>query len=336
MIKLTGLTQRVWTLVTAFVLLATIGLSIVTAQEEESATSGNGLRITPVRQEFILAPGQSESYEIEVANISAGDVNVIAVVNDFESDDTTGQPRILVDPEDQTPFSLRQYVSIPDPFALKPGQSRKVNILVDLPEDANPGGYFGIVRFAVGIEGQDLGTIALAASVGSLLLVSVAGDVQEGMELGFIEARQTLADNTSRGGSFFESAPDKIAINLKNTGNSILKPIGRVAVKNMFGKEVASYEFNGGQLRGNVLPQSARTFEDSVSGLGRIGRYSVEANLSYGEGGGNLITAKTTFWIIPWKLLLGVLAGLALIVWFFTRGLKVYNRRIVERAKRHS
>lgn len=335
MIKFTGLTQRVWILVTAFVLLATIGLSAVVAQEE-SATSGNGLRITPVRQEFILAPGQSESYEIEVANISAGDVSVITVVNDFESDDTTGQPRILVDPEDETPFSLRQYVSLPEPFTLEPGQSRKVNISVDLPEDANPGGYFGIVRFAVGIEGQDLGTIALAASVGSLLLVSVAGDVQEGMELGFIEARQTQTDNTSRGGSFFESAPDKIAINLKNTGNSILKPIGRVAIKNMFGKEVASYEFNGGQLRGNVLPQSSRTFEDSVSGLGRIGRYSVEANLSYGEGGGNLITAKTTFWIIPWKLLLGVLAILVLLVWFFTRGLKVYNRRIVERAKRHS
>jgi hypothetical protein len=99
---------------------------------------------------------------------------------------------------------------------------------------------------------------------------------------------------------------------------------------------VANYEFNGGQLRGNVLPQSSRTFEDSVSGLGRIGRFTIEANLSYGEGGGNLINTQTTFWVIPWKILLAALAVLAFLIWFFTRGIKAYNRRVVSRAKKSS
>lgn len=336
MLKITHLADRAGLLLAALVLLAVASLGGVLAQNNENETSGNGLRITPVRQEFILAPGQSESYEIEVTNISGGAISVVTVVNDFESDDETGQPSIIVDPDQETAFSLKNYVSYPDPFLLKAGESRKVTINLDLPDDANPGGRFGVVRFAVGTEDQDIANIALAASVGSLLLVSVPGDVQEGMELGFVEARQTKSNGSSRSSSFFETAPDKIAVNLKNTGNSILKPIGRVAVKNMFGKEVASYEFNGGQLRGNVLPQSARTFEDTVSGLGRIGRFTIEANLSYGEGGGNIITAKTTFWIIPWKVLLIILAVLVLLVWFFTRGLKQYNRKIVERAKRHS
>lgn len=335
MLKITHLADRAGLLILGLLLLVAASLVSVQAQNNEEE-SGNGLRITPVRQEFILAPGQSESYEIEVTNISGGPINVITVVNDFESDDETGQPRIIVDAEQVTPFSLKNYISAPEPFLLKAGESRKVTIGIDLPDDANPGGRFGLVRFAVGLEGQDLGNIALAASVGSLLLISVPGDVQDSMELGYVQARQTKSDGSSRSSSFFETAPDKIAVNLKNTGNSILKPIGRVAVKNMFGKEVAAYEFNGSQLRGNVLPQSARTFEDTVSGLGRIGRFTIEANLSYGEGGGNIITAKTTFWIIPWKILLIVLAVLILIVWFFTRGLKQYNRKIVERAKRHS
>lgn len=320
--------------------LATLMLMAVvmtgTMAQDQSDESGNGLRITPIRQEFIIAPGQGETYEIEVTNITRDPINVVTVVNDFESDNETGQPRIIVDDQEETPYSLQSYVTLPEPFELDGGESRDVTITIDLPDSIAPGGYFGVVRFAVGLNADEVSNIALAASVGSLLLISVAGDVQENMELGYIEARQTQSDGNKRSGSFFETAPDVIAVNLRNTGNSILKPFGQVTVKNMLGQEVANYEFNGGQTRGNVLPQSARTFEDSVSGLGRIGRFTVEANLSYGEGGGNLINAQTTFWVIPWKILLAVLAAIAFLVWFFTRGLKAYNRRVVSRAKKSS
>ena len=85
-----------------------------------------------------------------------------------------------------------------------------------------------------------------------------------------------------------------------------------------------------------MLPQSSRTFEDSLENIGRIGRYTIEASLSFGEGGGTILQGQTTFWVIPWKILLAVIALLAVIIWFSTKGIKSYNRRVVNRAKRNS
>lgn len=320
-----------WLFLLGLIIAPLVLIASATAQDDNQA--GNGLRITPVRQELILAPGQQDSYEIEITNVSSGDMeSVVAILNDFESDNETGQPRLLVRDDQSSPFSLKDYVTLPEPFSLKAGESRSVTVGVNLPTDVSPGGYFGAVRFAPSTLGNiDEGNVALTASVGSILLVSVPGDVPEGMTLEKIEARRGGSSST-----FFETAPDIAAATLKNTGNTILKPFGQVIVKDIFGNEVHRYEFNGGQLRGNVLPQSSRTFEDPIENISWIGRYTIEANLSFGEGGGTILQGKTTFWVIPWKILLVVIALIAAVVWVATKGVKTYNRKIVERAKRNS
>src|SRR5690606_7716774 len=71
-------------IVTLFLSLLLI-TSYVLAQEDENA-AGNGLRITPVRQELTLGPGQNDSYTIEVTNVTTAPTTVTAIVNDFESD----------------------------------------------------------------------------------------------------------------------------------------------------------------------------------------------------------------------------------------------------------
>lgn len=321
----------------AWIMLASAGLLLISiltvkAQDEgQNQTPGNGLRITPVRQEITLSPGQTDSYTVEVTNVTTAATNVSAVVNDFESDNETGQPRLLVNTDNPSPFSVKKFIDLPGDFELDPGQSRSVTISVRVPADALPGGYFGAIRFEAGVGGESGdGQVALSASVASLVLVSVPGDAEEQMSLEYIHA---LRDGSSS--AFHQYPPDTIAIRLNNEGNTILKPIGRVTVKNMFGKEVHSYEFNGGQIRGNVLPKSGRVFEDAAENIGRIGRYTVTANLSYGEGGGNIITASSSFWVIPWLWLLAAALIIGFIVWFLTRGIKLYNRRVVERA-RHS
>lgn len=311
----------------ASILLMAIFLTTnLTAQQEEP---GNGLRVTPVRQELTLANGQNESYQIEITNVSGGELTVVAIVNDFESDGVSGQPRLLTRPEESSPFSLREFVTLPEPVKLKSGESATVTVDVRVPENVPPGGYFGVVRFAPSGLAED-GQVTLSASVGSLLLISVPGDAQEGMELDFVEARSGESS-----GSIFESAPDSIAIGLNNTGGTILKPFGRVAVKNMFGKEVLSYEFNNtDQIRANVLPKSTRTFQNGIESVGRIGRFTIESTISYGEGGGNIITASSTFWIIPWRLILLALAVIGFIGWLMTGGIKMYNRKIIARSRK--
>ncbi|HEX9679089.1 MAG TPA: hypothetical protein VGA08_00515, partial [Candidatus Saccharimonadales bacterium] len=101
-------------------------LALSTRAQESNV--GNGLRITPVRQELILTPGQTDSYSIELTNVSQGNMTVVSVVNDFESDNETGQPKLLVGPGESSPFSLIEYITLPEPFPLDVGETRTVNI----------------------------------------------------------------------------------------------------------------------------------------------------------------------------------------------------------------
>jgi len=307
--------------------LSFFGLATLRAQDE---SPGNGMRITPIRQEFILTASQSDSYEIEVTNVSNGDMNIAIVVNDFESDNATGQPKLLVGPGESSTRSLKTFVKVPDSISLKPGEKKKVTVDVTVPDNAAPGGYYGVVRFQAGGGGTTgQGDVALNASVSSILLVSVPGQTNELLNLSSL---QVLKDKEA--GTFFESAPDSVAVRLENAGNTIVKPFGRVAIKDWRSNEVYSYEFNGSLVRGNVLPESSRVFEDPISNIGRIGRYTVEANLSYGDGGGNILYGSMTFWVIPWRLLLGIMVLLIALIWVATRGIKLYNKRIIAKAKR--
>ena len=315
----------------AVALLCAVAISF-SVRAQDNTDTGNGLRITPVRQELILAPGQRDSYSIDLTNVSQGEMNVVSVINDFESDNETGQPKLLLGPGESSPFSIKEFVILPESFPLEPGETMTVSIEISMPSEVKPGGYFGAIRFAPGTEtGADEGTVALTASVASLLLISVPGDVPEGMTLENIQPKR--GDHSS---TFFESPPDVLAVTLANTGNTILKPFGQVVIKDIFGNEVHKYEFNDAQVRSNVLPQSSRTFEDALENIGLLGRYTAEANLSFGEGGGTILQGQTTFWVIPWKILLAVIAVVAAIIWFATKGLKTYNRRVVQRAKRNS
>lgn len=323
-----GWSRKIIPLTLIALVISFFGLTTLRAQDE---SPGNGMRITPIRKEFILTASQSDSYEIEVTNVSTGDMNIAIVVNDFESDNATGQPKLLVGPGESSTHSLKSFVKVPSSISLKPGETKKVTVDVTVPDNAAPGGYFGVVRFQAGGRGAtaNAGDVALNASVSSILLVSVPGQTNELLNLSSI---QVLKNNEA--GTFFETAPESVAIRLENAGNTIVKPFGRVTIKDWRSNEVYSYEFNGSLIRGNVLPESSRVFEDPISNIGRIGRYTVEANLSYGDGGGNILYGSTTFWVVPWRLLLGIMVLLIALIWVATRGIKLYNKRIIAKAKR--
>jgi hypothetical protein len=299
---------------------------------------GNGLRIDLLREEQTLTPGQNDSYVISVTNVSAGPTTVSVFVNDFTPDDETGQPTLIVNEDnDQSPYSIRNFVEVVDSFDLDVGESKDVVVNVTIPEEAIPGGYYGAIRFVAGSvpgEGGEGTAVTLSASVASLLLINVPGEVEEGLTLGYIKAV-----NNGKLVSFSETPPDQIAVHLENTGSTILKPFGEVVVKDWFGNEIYRYELNpiaSNQLRSNILPKSTRTFKDNIENIGRFGRYTVEGYLTYGEGGGNTIIARTSFWVVPVKILLAIFAVIVAVVWFATRGIKMYNRKIVERAKKKS
>lgn len=301
----------------ALVTVFAVGFATVTAQNQ----SGNGFRIAPVRSEHVIEKGKSETLTITVENPSDGAVNARGIANDFvASDDESGQPRLLLDESSPSPKnSFKSLVSGLSELALGPREKKDVTVTITVPEDANAGGYYGAVRFEPQLTGGTSNTnVGLTASVGTIVLVRVPGDLTERLDLVQLSAATKTKDQDGKdqynSKSFFTSGDVGIMTRLKNSGDIHVQPYGKVLVKNMFGKTVHEFEFNDANPRANVLPDSIRKFGDDVPKQKWFGRYTIEANLGYSTGGGELITARASFWYIPTAALLAIIIGILAIV----------------------
>lgn len=93
---------------------------------------------------------------------------------------------------------------------------------------------------------------------------------------------------------------------------------------------------NSADPRGSVLPDSIRRFSvdfgDKTAGFGK---YSVEGNFGYGTKG-HLLSASTTFYVIPLLYIIIALVLLALIVlsfFIFPRIIKTHDRNLIRKMR---
>jgi hypothetical protein len=281
----------------------------VSAQEEGG---GNGLSISPTKNELVIDRGKSETVNIQVKNVSNTDILAKAYVNDFEADGNTGNPKLIVDDSIQSANSIKEFVSGVEDVLVPAGEARNVAVFIQIPEQASPGAYYGAVRFLATNPSKadsDEAQVSLNASVASLILVEVPGDLVQRIEVSNLSAYIDDKD-----GFFFTKAPNKIGTEITNLGNSFARPFGKVVVNGPFGQgQVYEYELNSTSPRGNVLPESSRLFLDNLEGVSRPGKYSIVANISYGNGG-EILEATATFWYIPIWFLAVVIGLIVLIV----------------------
>lgn len=310
--------RRILSVFAASLIVAVSGFHVVTAQQR----GGSGLQISPTRNEISIDPGEAKDFSVNVKNVTTGEVTVKAYLNDFEADNESGEPNIIVDENvQQSPSSIKPFLKGLADFELKGGATKEVKLSLDIPASTGAGGYYGAVRFVALPKGADKPAdrqVALNASVASLVLAEVSGDITEQIQI-----KSVKAISGDRAGSFFFSKPDKVAIDIQNEGNSFAKPFGRVQVNGMGGKEAYSYELNNKDPRGNILPQSSRTFTDEIKNIKFPGRYTVLANVAYGSGG-EVITQKISFWYMPLWLLLVLVALIAVVGGY---GYLLYKRR---------
>lgn len=309
-------------------ILAALALVPFAMAQNDQTTGGNGLQLSPTRSEVNASPGQVKTISMTLRNITQGDLVAQAVVNDFESDGVSGTPQIIVDQSQHTPYSINKFLKGVQDVELKAGEVKEVKLTLDVPGDATPGAYFGVVRYAAIPKGeQNTGDrqVSLTASVAHIVLLEVAGDINEQIQLESVKAQR---DN--KPGSFFFKEPNSMAVGIKNLGNGFARPYGNVSIKNMIGKEVNNYQVNNTTPKGVVLPGSSRTFVDNVDGLSMPGRYTAVASVAYGNGG-EVVTYKTAFWYIPLWLFITLLALLAAAGFFIYR---TYKRRFGSKRRR--
>lgn len=320
-------------------LFAALSLLLVASPVTYAATSsaatgsGNGYRITPVRTDLTLNKGTTKDVTVYIKNISSKTEELQVLINDFTSDNELGSPALLLNSKNAPEHGLKQYITAPrDTISLQPNQQKAVNIRIAIPDDAKAGGYFGAVRFApAGIPNAERVNVNLAASVASLILVTVPGNYSEQLSVASFDIAQ---DGNQH--SFFTTSKNLQAIvRFQNSGDVQEQPFGKVLVSKD-GKTVYSAEINDTDPRGNVLPDSIRKFSVDLKKIGSFGKYTVEGNFGYGSKG-QLLSAKTTFYVIPLAAIIAVILLLLVIVlavFVLPRMVRSHDRRVLRRSGR--
>lgn len=289
-------TSRILAALTVLLLSYPLAAVAQTAQ----APVGNGFRITPVRESYVIEKGTSKVLTIGVTNPSDTPLKAHPVVNDFiPSEDESGSPRLILDPDTVLPRNdFKSLVSPLEDFIIPPRQEVRIDVTISVPTYAEAGGYYGAIRFVPIIPTEEGRNVALTASIGTIVLVTVPGELRQQLDL----VQFSTAQNGSPRG-FLVGGNVSVLTRLKNSGNIHVQPFGKAQIQNIFGKTVHEYEFNevdaSGQ-RANVLPDSVRKFIDEIPKEKKfLGRYTIKMNLTYTAGGGEIISAQTTFWYFP-------------------------------------
>ena len=311
------------------------GLGLLTHSTITSAqanTGGQALEIAPPVLILTADPGETIKTKINLRNISSGDLLVKGIINDFVAGGEDGTPKIMLEEDESSPFSIKEWVSVMSDLLLVPRQIEDLDITINVPKNAAPGGYYGVVRFTAVPPELDGTGVSLSASLGSLILLKVNGVAEEKLSIEEFSVSTIGGD----AGTLFESTPIQFNERLKNEGNIHEQPVGKIIITDMFGKVVTGVNVN---LSGaNVLPNSIRKFDQPLdsSGIGNkvlFGYYTAELEVTYGVDK-QVVKKSISFWIIPYRL---IAAGIiALIVGFIVLRIAIrrYNRHIISRVQK--
>lgn len=316
--------RRVAAVIASATVLAATTVSPVVAQ----GGPASGLRISPTRAEVTVERGAAGEAKFNIKNVTGGTVTVKAVLNDFDPQED-GSPKPLREGENNA-ATIKNFITLPADINLTADAAQDITIPIVIPENQAPGAYYGVVLFqGLPVQESDTpGQVSLTGSVGGIILVNVPGDIKESMQLVSIRAGRTTpgSNNEVRLSNIFAQPFDRIQVRVNNTGNSFLKPFGKVTLTDWRGNEVAAYEMNDTDPRANVLPASQRVFTDEIEGVSIPGRYTITAGIAYGDGG-DVLTQKVSVWYLPVWLVVAVIVLLALIVFGIMRLVKRAPRK---------
>jgi hypothetical protein len=270
--------QIVSVLITTLTMAGSMALPTVASAQSQGA--GNAIRVSPVRTDLVINPGETRQINVTVENLTTAAAEYQAIINDFiAGSGEDGQPALILDADKFAPsHSLKRFIATIPHVTVPAGQSKDVKVAITVPKDAAGGGYFGAVRFAPASSGDPTKNVNIAASVGSLMLVKVPGDLVENMKLESFDVR--TSEKANSGSSFFSTNKNLYAVSrFKNNGNVHEQPFGKVVLKKG-SKVLQTIEINNSDPRGNVLPDSIRRFGVKLDKVGLWGKYTVEGDVT--------------------------------------------------------
>jgi hypothetical protein len=340
--------QRCLSLFLAGALLA----GLVPVAQAQTANSGAIRLITsPLPISLKTPPGSAKQTDIKIQNAGSQPETLKVGLLKFEAFGDSGAPKLLDrevgdDYFDWVSFSENQFV-------IQPNQWKTITMTITVPESA-AFGYYYAVTFARASQPPTTANqpqAALHGATATLVLLEVDSPNAK---------REIKIDHFKADQAWYEFLPAEFSVSLRNEGNVHTAPYGNIFIEGPGGTAAGSVKINDG--KGNILPNSSRTFVASwqesfphyadvvengkvvtdASGKPkrqlvwditkirdiRIGHYTATLVMAYDDGQRDVeLTSTTSFWVIPWRLLLGAMAAAL----FFLVGIVATGRSIWRR-----
>lgn len=305
------------------------------------------LTVSPLFFEFSTEKGTIIKDKIRVRNNSANPISLRLGLQRLSPG--TNSEATLSDPKPEDEFV--PWVKFDgSTVTARPREWTDIPFTIKVPDTAAFGYYFAFLLSQTPPE-KEAGTAKVAGGVAVpvLLNVKAPGAIAKG-ELVEFRSKAFIS----------EYLPVEFVARVANSGNVHIKPRGNIFIRGGNGKDLAILEVN--QALGSVLPGAKRSFESSwtdgflvrepVMEDGnvvkdekgniktkltvhwnkltdfRIGRYNANLLMVYDDGSRDVALETTTaFWVIPYKIIGGILAGFVILILVIRKTLKAYVTR---------
>lgn len=247
--------------------LFVLGLALPAAMSP-AARAAVTLGVSPAVVELRADPGGEGRQPVTVLNGSDEAIEVATAVESYKGAEGDWS-------------AVEWLTAEPANFRLESGESRAVEVAIEVPGGLAAGGRYAQVSFTTGggtVEGSGA---AVAGKVGVAFLVVVEGDGEIERAVALERFAPTLEPDGRVG---FRAL-------LRNEGNVHARPVGAVAIGDEAGDPFGSLELPPG---GTLLPDDSLLMAARGSlPLDRAARYTARAVVEYGEG--EPLTAEVAF-----------------------------------------
>lgn len=294
-------------------------------ENEDQSLEGFSLEISPIFINMVASPSSSASATFRVRNRGTETEELFLDILKFRAneDGTTPIPEKIAESD-----VFVNWISFSDDeFSLASGEQKNIELTINIPESANLGYYFGVQIARQNQQDDNVtGTSVEGAPMIPVLLAIDSPNAQVDLNIVDFKTQSPV----------YEYLPSIFEITIQNAGNIHTSPFGDIFIQQ--GNEtIGTVSLN--TSASNVLPDTQRTFtsrwEDGLlakrikridgnvalnsqgepvyesyfdwSDLNkfRFGQYQARAIVVYNDGVRDIpIEAITSFWVIPWKLII--------------------------------
>lgn len=262
--------------------------------------------------EIKVKPGQKFQATARVLNTGSQTVEIESFAKDFVIGED-GKTPIQVKEAVDTRWSLASWLVLsPSRQTIAPKKTVTINVLIDVPADARPGGHYAMLLHqpaGAAAQAKEASATGVNQQVGTLVYVMVEGPINE----------EAFIRDFSFKPNISEYGPVPFFYGVENQSDIHIRPAGKVEFFNLFNKKVGEVVVEPQ----NVFPGSQRAFTGSWPVSWGFGPYKAVLTVSYGTQG-QVATANATIWLLPFSI---IIASVILLLAVITGILAIRNNR---------